>query len=82
MISILCPVYNEISFIESALNKLLEDLKSCSYEYEVLVIDNCSNDGTEIFLRNFIHKNVQIIFNKKKHWQGGISSKRYKAFKW
>ena len=78
MISILCPVYNEISFIESALNKLLEDLKSCSYEYEVLVIDNCSNDGTEIFLRNFIHKNVQIIFNKKNIGKGGSVQKGIK----
>ena len=78
MISVLCPVYNEISFIEEALSKLLEDLKLCSDKYEVLVIDNCSTDGTESFLRNYSNKNVHIIFNEKNIGKGGSVQKGIK----
>ena len=78
MISILCPVYNEIPFIEEALSKLLQDLKSCSDEYEVLVIDNCSTDGTESFLRNYSHKNVHTIFNEENIGKGGSVQKGIK----
>lgn len=75
MISILCPVYNEISFIEVALKKLLLDLESCSHDYEVLVIDNCSNDGTESFLKTVSHQNLQVHFNKKNIGKGGSVQK-------
>jgi glycosyltransferase involved in cell wall biosynthesis len=75
MISILCPVYNEASFIKEALEKLLNDLESCSDVYEVLIIDNCSKDGTEIFLKNFIHQNVRIIFNHQNIGKGGSVKK-------
>jgi glycosyltransferase involved in cell wall biosynthesis len=78
MISILCPVYNEISFIEEALTRLLQDLESCSDEYEVLVIDNCSTDGTESFLRNHSHENVHNIFNEKNIGKGGSVQKGIK----
>ena len=78
MISILCPVFNEISFIEEALSKLLQDLKSCSDKYEVIVIDNCSTDGTESFLQNYSDKNVHIIFNEKNIGKGGSVQKGIK----
>lgn len=66
-ISILIPCYNEVENVElmskTVINVLEEALPR--YDYEILFIDNCSQDGTRDELEKICSKNKKIkaIFN-------------------
>ncbi len=69
-LSIVIPCYNE----KNTINKLLETVNRIDFiEKEVLVIDDCSNDGTREILveiskkTNFIDK---LVLNKKNYGKG------------
>ena len=48
LISIVTPTYNEIHNIEELLIQVYEVIKPLeNYDFEFLVIDNCSTDGTQ-----------------------------------
>lgn len=66
-ISIMVPCYNEVENvgpISEALVKIMEEQLS-QYDYEILFIDNCSQDGTRQCLENICSKSKKIkaIFN-------------------
>ena len=64
-LSIIIPCYNEKNTIEKILKKI--DLSLINYgfqNYEILIIDDFSNDGTKEVLKNFINKEkIQIYFH-------------------
>lgn len=66
-ISILIPCYNEVENVElmskTVINVLEEALSQ--YDYEIIFIDNCSQDGTRDELEKICSKNKKIkaIFN-------------------
>ena len=71
-ISIMVPCYNEeenVVPMSEALVKQLEALPE--YDYEILFIDNCSQDNTRALLREICEKNKKIraIFNSKNFGQ-------------
>ena len=71
-ISIMVPCYNEeenVVPMSEALVKQLEALRD--YDYEILFIDNCSQDNTRALLRGICDKNKKIraIFNSKNFGQ-------------
>lgn len=45
-ISIVTPCYNEVENIEELCGRIKDILKGLPYEYEQIIIDNCSTDGT------------------------------------
>jgi len=48
LLSIVTPTFNEIDNIESLLDKIREAIAPLEqYEFEIIVIDNCSSDGTQ-----------------------------------
>ncbi len=66
-ISMLIPCFNEAENIEpiiTAVKKVLEEQLS-RYDYEIVVIDNCSTDGTRNIIENICSedRNVKAIFN-------------------
>ena len=67
-ISIIIPCFNEHRTIEVILKKV-QNLKD--YEKEIIVIDDCSTDGTREILNN-IEKNLfqKLIFNEKNYGKG------------
>lgn len=72
-ISIMIPCYNEVEnvrAISEAVERILEE-KLTSYEYEIMFIDNDSQDGTRDELRKLCNKNKKIkaIFNAKNFGQ-------------
>jgi len=68
LISIVTPTYNEIHNIEELLSQVYEVIKPLeNYDFEFLVIDNCSTDGTQDKLRELAAKNssLKVIFNNR-----------------
>ena len=56
-LSILIPCYNEVSSIDLIINKVLKNLELFNFSnYEIVIVDDFSNDGTkkklEMFSRN------------------------------
>mgnify|MGYP001277721489 CR=1 FL=1 len=77
-ITIIIPVYNEINTIEKIVYKILKQ------EYlnkQIIIVDDCSNDGTVEKLKNLeIFKKVEkIIYHSKNKGKGGAirSAQKY-----
>lgn len=61
-VSIILPVYNSIGFIENTISSVINQ----SYlDWELIIIDDCSDDGTYEFLINrySVNKNIKIYKN-------------------
>ena len=68
LISVLIPCFNEKDTIEEIVNKI-NDLKNLNIE--IIIIDDCSNDGTTKILKEKIKEKVsKIIFNEKNFGKG------------
>lgn len=68
LISIVTPTYNEIDNIELLLNRIRVVIAPLDqYEFEILVIDNHSNDGTQEKIRELARQDMRIkaIFNAR-----------------
>ena len=63
-ISVVMPSYNQASFIEEAIDSIINQ----SYKnFELIILDSMSNDGTIDKLRKYeSHKNIKIIIEKDK----------------
>jgi glycosyltransferase involved in cell wall biosynthesis len=68
-ISVLVTCYNESSFIVQTLETVVEALKAAELDYEVIVVDDCSQDNSAEIIRNYIEThsgvNVRAFFNGK-----------------
>lgn len=68
LISIVTPTYNEIDNIELLLNRIRDVIAPLDqYDFEILVIDNCSNDGTQEKIRELAiqDRRIKAIFNAR-----------------
>lgn len=68
LLSIVTPTYNEIENIESLLDRIRQVIEPLhQYDFEILVIDNCSTDGTQEKIREISSKDSRIkaIFNAR-----------------
>lgn len=62
-VSIMVPVYNAHSFIKECIESILNQSYS---NIELVVSDDCSTDGTQDILRNYIKdERIKLFFNKK-----------------
>ena len=71
-LSIIIPCYNEKSTINFILKKINESLKTYQIlNYEIIIVDDCSNDGTKELLNNLIHEEkTNIYFHEKNLGKG------------
>lgn len=80
--SIIIPIYNEKKNIEKLVNEIFESIDS-KYIYEIVIIDDYSNDGSKNILFNLSkHKNINIFYHKKNMGQSnailtGIKASKY-----
>ena len=56
MISIVTPTFNESENIENFCNEVSKKISESKYDYEHIVIDNSSNDGTIEILKELCKK--------------------------
>jgi glycosyltransferase involved in cell wall biosynthesis len=67
-ITIVSPTYNEeknVSILYQELKKIFQEYPV--YDFDILIIDNASEDGTQVVLRNIAEndKSVKLIFNTR-----------------
>ena len=68
LISVLIPCFNEKKTIEEIVDRI-NNLKNINIE--IIIIDDCSNDGTVEILKNKIRDKVsKIIFNESNFGKG------------
>jgi len=67
LLSVIIPAYNEIEFIDEILRKV----KETPYEKEIIVVDDCSTDGTRERLNELTAADgVVVIFQEKNQGKG------------
>ena len=62
-ISILIPVYNEFRYIKTCIENILEQ-KFDNFNFEIIVSDNNSDDGTKEILNKIENEKVKIFFQE------------------
>ncbi len=67
-LSILIPVYNEIRTLERLLTRVLAAPLPC--EREIVVVDDCSKDGSREFLRDFARSHGEVVLYMHKRNKG------------
>ncbi len=60
-LSIVMPVYNERDTIEAILN----EVKALDVEKEIIIVDDCSQDGTRDWLREQDGQGVKVFFHDR-----------------
>ena len=67
-LSLIIPCYNELATISKIIDKVLEIKK---FDYEIIVIDDCSTDGTRDILKDLVKNKIQhLILNEKNYGKG------------
>ncbi len=61
-ISVCMATYNGLAFVENAINSILKQLSEGD---ELLIIDDCSTDGTWEFINSLKNEKIRLIRNKK-----------------
>ena len=66
-LSVIIPCFNE----ESTIKELLFAVKNCGLKHlEIIIVDDCSTDGTKKFLENINDKNIKVVFHEKNQGKG------------
>lgn len=71
-LSLFFPAYNEAGNIKRTVEKATPVLKEVAYQYEIIVIDDGSIDGTDTVVRQLIRKNpaLKLIRHEKNFGYG------------
>ena len=65
-LTIVVTVFNE----KKTILKAIEDAKSLNIEKEIIIVDNCSTDGTAELLKNLKDDSIKIIFQPQNYGFG------------
>jgi len=72
-LSVLIPAYNEKNSIETVVNKVLEQNVPGIWEIEIILVDDCSTDGTIDIVKSLVQKNpdrVHAFYHSKNFGKG------------
>ena len=76
MISVVLPCYNEESAILECVNSIKKDISKSEFEYEIIIVDDGSTDGTGDWV-SAKYPSVKYIYQKN----SGVSSARNNAIR-
>jgi glycosyltransferase involved in cell wall biosynthesis len=67
LLSVIIPVYNEAHTVE----ELIERVRSVAVEKEIIVVDDCSTDGTRAVLKKYEDQaGIKIVYHEKNKGKG------------
>lgn len=70
-LSILVPCYNEVKTISEIIQRILNSIKKNNISnFEVIIVDDFSNDGTLKKLENLINDNIKIYYHESNLGKG------------
>src|SRR5688572_29245244 len=72
-LSIIIPVYNEEKTISLILDRINEVKLIRNIEKEVIIVNDCSTDGTEAIVQNYISNNTNLTINYFKYLKHEIN---------
>ncbi|MBM4431175.1 MAG: glycosyltransferase, partial [Chloroflexi bacterium] len=75
ILTIIMCAYNEMGRIQPALDEVLVSLDGRSEGVEVIVLDNCSTDGTREWLGKLEHSRIRVELNERNLGKGGSIKK-------
>ncbi len=61
--TVITPTWNQASFIEDTIRSVVEQDHE---DLEYIIVDNCSDDGTEEIIRSYARKDPRIIYVREK----------------
>ena len=67
LLTIIIPCYNEKSTVE----KVIRKLNSLKIKKQIILVDDCSNDGTTEIIESLEKEVDKVIFHKKNFGKGG-----------
>lgn len=71
LLSVIIPAYNEIEFIDEILRRVRET----PYEKEIIIVDDCSTDGTREYLEGLGDAGVTVLFQEINQGKGAALRK-------
>ncbi len=71
-ISVIVPLYNAEKYIAQCLESLIN--QTFKEDYEILVIDDCSTDGSFEIVKSFVKKSNGLIRLIKRKWNSGTAA--------
>jgi glycosyltransferase involved in cell wall biosynthesis len=72
-LSIIIPVYNEAKTISLILDRINEVKLIRNIEKEVIIVNDCSTDGTETVVQNYISNNTNVTIHYFKYLKHEIN---------
>src|SRR3989338_685018 len=69
-LSIIMPVYNEKDTFAQILSKVYS-VNIANLQKEIIIVDDCSTDGTREKLAKLKKKDVKVVVHKKNQGKGG-----------
>jgi|TARA_B100002003_G_C14143451_1_gene549786 glycosyltransferase involved in cell wall biosynthesis len=74
-ISIIIPAYNEVNTISKIVDSVHDVMINLQYDYNIIIIDDCSDDGTTEIINSYINIDNIILINHKKNRGKGAALK-------
>ena len=64
-VSVIIPVFNEIQTLPQILEKVQSEKPA-----EIIIVDDCSTDGTREFLQKYKNKNIKVAYHEQNFGKG------------
>jgi glycosyltransferase involved in cell wall biosynthesis len=65
-LSVIIPVYNE----KNTLSEIIDRVQKVGLEKEIILVDDCSSDGTRELLPSFTAQNIKVVLQDKNQGKG------------
>lgn len=77
-LSIIIPCFNE----KKTINEILFAVKNSGVDdYEIIIVDDCSTDGTKEILKNINDKNIKIVYQETNKGKGAAIRRGFREVK-
>jgi len=70
-LSVVLPAHNEAANLGPLLDEIVRCLQGLGWDYEVIVVDDGSTDGTRQLLERYLSDRIKEVYNQTKSGYGG-----------